>query len=252
MAETHGHPNRDGQRPAKEFIDHAALERSLSALREHHADESPIAALNAVLTATKQLFSASGAGLMLVDENSALRAIVATDEPGRMLEARQEQVGHGPCVDALVLDQVTVTSDLAADERWPELLPDLPRAGVRAVLGLPITLGGAAVGSLNVYRHEPHDWDGSEIGALSAYGALVAGVLHTALHAHQRTQLAEQLQHALDHRVVIDRAVGAIMARDGVDPVTAFDRLRVAARSAARRVSDVADELLASLHERAP
>ncbi|HET9094311.1 MAG TPA: GAF and ANTAR domain-containing protein [Solirubrobacteraceae bacterium] len=241
----------DSREPARQggFIDRTALERSLSALREHRAAEPPGAVLHQVLGATRELLATSGAGLMLVDENSALCAVMATDEPGRMLEARQEQAGRGPCVDALVLGQITVTADLSADRRWPELLPDLPQAGVRAVLGLPIHLGGAAVGSLNVYRNEPHDWDPTEIDALRSYGGLVEGVLGAALHAHQRTELADQLQHALDHRVIIDRAVGAIMAREGVDPVTAFNQLRLTARSAARRVVDVAGELLSSLHE---
>jgi AmiR/NasT family two-component response regulator len=47
--------------------------------------------------------------------------------------------------------------------------------------------------------------------------------------------------------VVIDRAVGVIMARDRVDPVTAFNRLRVSARSAERKIVDVADELLTAI-----
>lgn len=229
------------------FIDGVALERSLSALRSHGSEEHLIGALQQVLGATRELFSASGAGLMLIDENTALCAVAATDEAGRMLEERQEQIGHGPCVDALVLDQITETSDLSDDERWPELGPELPSAGVRAVLGVPVRLNGAAVGALNVYRDEPHAWDRSEIAALSSYGGLIEGVLRTALQAHHRNQLAEQLQHALDNRVVIDRAVGVIMARERVDPVTAFNRLRSRARGAERKIVDVAEELLASV-----
>lgn len=233
--------------PAESFIDGLALERSLSALRAHGSDGRMIDALQQVLGSTCELFSASGAGLMLVDESTALCSVAATDEPGRILEERQEQVGHGPCVDALVLDQITQTADLGEDERWPQLGVELPRVGVRAVLGVPIRLNGVAVGALNVYRHQPHVWDKSEIAALTSYGGLIEGVLLTALQAHQRNQLAEQLQHALDNRVVIDRAVGVIMARERVDPVTALNRLRTRARSTERKIVDVAEELLASI-----
>lgn len=229
------------------FIDRAALDRSLSALREHGTEGQLIDALQQVLGATCELFSASGAGLMLVDESSALCSVAATDEAGRLLEARQEQVGHGPCVEAVLLDQITATPDLAEDQRWPQLGPELPRAGVRAVLGVPVRLNGVAVGALNVYRHQPHDWDRSEIAALSSYGGLIEGVLRTALQAHQRTQLAEQLQHALDNRVVIERAVGVIMERERVDPVTAFNQLRSRARSSERKIADLAEELLAAI-----
>src|SRR5579875_2740478 len=100
---------------AEGFIDGAALERSLSALREHDSSGQLIDALQQVLGATCELFSASGAGLMLVDESSALCSVAATDEAGRRLEERQEQVGHGPCVDAVVLGEVTETSDLSEE-----------------------------------------------------------------------------------------------------------------------------------------
>lgn len=240
-------PGMPASQASQGFIDRVALERSLSALREHGSEGQLIDALQQVLGATCELFSASGAGLMLVDESSALCSVAATDEAGRRLEERQEQVGHGPCVDALVLDQITQTPDLAEDERWPQLVPELPRAGVRAVLGVPVRLNGVAVGALNVYRHQPHAWGPSEITALSSYGGLIEGVLRTALQAHQRTQLAEQLQHALDNRVVIDRAVGVIMARERVDPVTAFNQLRSRARSSERKIVDLAEELLSSV-----
>lgn len=229
------------------FIDDAALDRSLSALRDHDSAGQVNDALQQVLGATRELFMSSGAGLMLVDESSALCSVAATDEPGRKLETSQEEAGHGPCVDAVVLDQVTATRDLADEERWPQLPPDLPAAGVRAVLGVPVHLNGVAVGSLNVYHSLPHDWDDSEIGALTAYGGLIEGVLRTALQAHQRTKLADQLQHALDNRVVIERAVGVIMAQQRTDPVSAFDQLRKRARSSERKVADLAAELLDSI-----
>ena|SRR5579875_67298 len=232
---------------AEGFINGAALERSLSALREHGSEGQLIEALQQVLGATCELFSASGAGLMLLDESSALCSVAATDEAGRKLEERQEQGGHGPCVEAVVLDQVTESSDLAEDERWPQLRPDLPAAGVRAVLGVPVRLNGVAVGALNVYRDQPHAWDRSEVAALTSYGGLIEGVLRTALQAHQRTQLAEQLQHALDNRVVIERAVGVLMERDRTDPVTAFNQLRSRARSSERKIVDLAEELLLSI-----
>ena len=121
------------------------------------------------------------------------------------------------------------------------------RTGVRAVLGLPIHTGRVAVGSLNVYRNQPSEWSSGEIDALWAYATVIEGVFHAALQVRERGELAEQLQHALDHRVVIERAVGVTMGRDGIDAVTAFNKLRDVARSSERRVAEVAAELLAQI-----
>jgi GAF domain-containing protein len=205
-------------------------------------------ALQEMLVTTGKVFSASGAGFMMLDEGAGLTAVTATDEAGALLEKRQEQDGHGPCVDSVTLDQVVTTSDLGEDDRWPNLRPELPDAGVRSVLGVPIRTHGVALGALNVYRDQPHEWSDDEIAALEAYGTLLEGLLRTALQSHEREQLVQQLQHALDHRVMIERAVGMIMARESVDAVTAFNQLRDRARSSERKVADIAAEVLESIN----
>ena len=228
-------------------IDPAALAHSLSALRDRSLDDGLVGALDHVITAACQLFSASGAGIMLTNDSSVLTGVAATDEPGWHLELGQERVGEGPCVDALTFDRIMTTVDLQADERWPALLRELPDQTVRAVLGVPLHVDMISVGSLNVYRDHPTEWDVSEAAALEAYAQLIEGLLRSALRAHQHEQLVEQLQHALDHRVVIERAVGVIMGRENIDAVAAFNRLRHQARSAERKVSEVAADLLAEI-----
>jgi GAF domain-containing protein len=228
------------------FIDPAALDRSLAALREQPLTGGLMPTLERLMNATRQLFEASGCGIMLIDDGSVLTAVAATDEPGRQLEVIQEEVGHGPCVDALTFDRTVNARDLGDDERWPAL-HELAGAGVRAVLGVPLHADRVPVGSLNVYRDHPHEWTENEVNALIAYSALVEGVLQTALHARERERLAEQLQHALDHRVVIERAVGVLMGRENINAVVAFNRLRRRARSARRTVAEIAAELLAEI-----
>jgi GAF domain-containing protein len=232
---------------AEGFIDPEALDRSVAALGEQIKAKSLSDALQALLATTRVLFDAAGAGVMFVDDGSMLHAVAATDEAGRLLELRQEETGKGPCVDALVLNRVVSSGDLADDPRWPKLSSELSAEGVRAVLGVPVHANSVTVGSLNVYRDTPHDWDKSEIHALEAYARLVESVLASALQAEQYSQLAEQLQHALDNRVLIERAVGVVMGRDSVDAVTAFNRIRRTARSSGRKAVDVAAELLAGI-----
>ena len=110
--------------------------------------------------------------------------------------------------------------------------------------GTPVLLGGSPVGTLNVYRDEPAEWDKSDVNALTAYSALIAEVLAAAPAAEEHSILAGQLQHALDYRVVIERAVGYLMGTQRLDAVTAFDVLRRRARDSRRRVADVATDML--------
>jgi hypothetical protein len=70
--------------------------------------------------------------------------------------------------------------------------------------------------------------------------------LATAVAAHNTGELALQLQYALDYRVIIERGVGYLMARDQVDSMIAFDRLRRAARDTQSKIGDAAQRLVST------
>ena len=190
------------------------------------------------------LFQADGAGIMLIDDERALGYVQPSDVGARRLEAAQRELGHGPCVDCLVHDHAIRTDDVIGDPRWPGLGELLEGAGVRAVLGVPVRMAGGAIGSLNVYRSTTSTWSDDEITAISAYAAVIEDLIGAALLARSNEQLAQQLQRALDNRVVIERAIGYQMATEGVDPVTAFDHLRRRARDQRRKLADLATEIV--------
>jgi AmiR/NasT family two-component response regulator len=56
----------------------------------------------------------------------------------------------------------------------------------------------------------------------------------------RRETLAEQLQSALNSRIVIEQAKGVIAERRGLDMDRSFEVLRQAARTTNRRLSDLA------------
>ena len=80
---------------------------------------------------------------------------------------------------------------------------------------------------------------------MRAYVQVIENLLTVSLAKRRSDVLVEQLQHALNYRVVIERGVGYVMASRGVDAVTAFNLLRSASRRSRRKVVDVAAELLA-------
>jgi GAF domain-containing protein len=226
-------------------IDPAELARALSGLVPS-AEPAPdvISSLQRAVAATRDLFRVTGAGLMLVDEENVLRYAVASDATARLLEIAQEDLGEGPSVDAFLEGRMVETADIARDDRWPGLTPLAAERGVCAALGIPTRLNGELIGSLDVFVNEPHEWDESERRALEAFNEVIEGILLDAVTAQRQAELVAQLQYALDNRLVIERAVGLLMGRDGLDQPEAFNRLRQTARSSGRKVGDVARELL--------
>jgi GAF domain-containing protein len=224
-------------------IDEQALQSALRGLREAGLAADVVAVLKRTVDSVNAVFGYSGAGVMFITESGYLSYIAASDEASRELEEAQASAGQGPCYESYVYASEVVTSDVCADDRWPQLQEQL--AGpVRAVAGTPIRLAGSPVGTLNVYRDEPFEWDDSDINALAAYADLISEVLGAALAAQEHSEVADQLQYALNYRVVIERAVGYLMGSRGLDAVTAFDILRRQARDSRRRVADVATDLL--------
>src|SRR5215217_3968905 len=142
------------------------------------------------------------------------------------------------------------TDDLAAEARWPTFSPAAVERGLRAVLASPIPYNQQAIGVVVVFSAKVHPWSPEGELALVAFTDLAALTIANTLQSEQRGELASQLQRALDARVVIEQAKGALVAREGLSEREAFERLRRQARSQRRRVVEVADEVLAAIRHR--
>jgi GAF domain-containing protein len=225
----------------EERIDVEALLNSIGSLQDLQFRQRGLEpAMQQVVDAAKALFRADGAGLMLIGEGEVLRWVTATDPRAQVMEAAQERLGEGPCVEAFERGTPQLIPDTAAEERWPELTKVLRHDGVHAVLSVPVEVAQGTVGSLNFYLAEPHEWDHSERNAAEVYGRLAGALLGSALTAELQGRLIEQLQWALDHRILIEQAKGVLMGRDGIPADVAYQRMRSAARSSRRPVAEVA------------
>ena len=230
--------------PAPGHIAPEALASSLDALTGRGDPPTFDAGLSAVIEAVRALFGVTGCGLMLAGDDGELRYVGATDDAARALESAQEDLGEGPCVDCFVLGETVATPDLMTDPRWPRLAERIAGHAIGGVLGVPTILGAQPVGSLNVYRDGPYDWDDSDAAAIASFNAVLEGLLGRAVAARRDELVVSQLQRALDRRVVIERAVGALMERHGATAVTAFTALRRAARDRREPVAKMAAEVL--------
>ena len=132
-----------------------------------------VEALRHVTEACVDLFGVAGSGIMLADEQNVPRYVAASDGPGRMLEVAESDTGQGPCTEAFVNNTVVASTDVTAEGRWPDLAAALRPHPVRAVLGLPVRLGGVTVGTLDVFYEQPHVWQDDECQALGRYRDLV-------------------------------------------------------------------------------
>src|SRR3954447_10387770 len=187
------------------------------------------------------LLSVSAAGLLLTDQRGALQLVAASTEQTRLLELFQVQTDQGPCVDCFRTGQPVAVADLAeAAGRWPRFVAAARETGFAAVHALPMRLRTDIIGALNLFSVEPGDLDPATVRLGQALADIATIGLLQARTIRQRDALAEQLQTALNTRVLIEQAKGVIAERRHLDMDQSFALLRNSARGHNRRLSDLA------------
>ena len=106
------------QMKIEERIDVEVLLKSIGSLQDLQFRQQGLEpATQQVVDAAKALFRADGAGLMLIGEGEVLRWVTATDPRAQVLEAAQERLGEGPCVEAFEQGTLQLIADSGAEER---------------------------------------------------------------------------------------------------------------------------------------
>jgi GAF domain-containing protein len=189
---------------------------------------------------------ASAVGLMLADHKGELQFMAASNESGEMLDLLQLQNREGPCLDCFVSGEPVVNADLAAGrDRWPLFAPAALAAGFSSAHAFPMRLRGTVIGSINAFSSAGDQTLGLEERRVIQSLADIATIALLQERSISRAEaLTEQLQGALNSRIVIEQAKGALARIEGVTVDEAFEILRSRARSNRQRLTEAAAEVL--------
>ena len=190
-----------------------------------------------------ELFEVDAAGLMLADERGRLRVVGSSNEETRMLELFEIQSQEGPCLDCYRTGQTVIAEDLRDDGRWPRFREQALTAGFAAATAVPMSLRQEIVGALNLFRAEPGRVGEDDLVACRALADVATIALIQERALREARLLAEQLQVALNSRVVIEQAKGVLAGLSGVDMDQAFKLIRRYARGKNLLLVDVARDV---------
>jgi GAF domain-containing protein len=201
-------------------------------------------ALQEIVQTTHTIFNVDGAGLMLADTEHHLRNAAASDNRFDHLEELQVRHDEGPCIAAFDNKELVGSEDLAEEDRWPLFSQAAVGRGVRAVLASPLPYNQDAVGVVAVLSEKRHPWSPEGELALLAFTDLAALLIASMMQGEQQSELAAQLQGALDTRAVIEQAKGILIGQQGVAPRAAYEQLRARARAQRRKLAMVSADLV--------
>jgi GAF domain-containing protein len=222
-------------------IDHARLHSELTRFALLLVQEYSVSdALHDLVDAVTAVLGVSGAGVSLIQDGRLTFATASTG-PIAELEHIQEQTQAGPCIEAFHREEIVKVGDLRTErERWPTLVEAAERIGLHATIGVPMRLNGAKIGALDVYHHEPRDWTDEECEVADLLAAVATGYVANAARLDEARATAEQLQEALDSRVIIEQAKGVLAGERNVSVDEAFRVLRTHARNRNASLREVA------------
>ncbi len=199
-----------------------------------------------MLAAVDTVAGADYGGVTLVNQGGrTVTARAPTHDVVRRCDELQNEVGEGPCLDA-VWEQHTVTvPDMSIETRWPKFAAEAQRLGIGSMMSFQLYVERDNLGAMNLYAAAPYSFAAGEqlIGELFASHAAVA-----LAGAHESRQLNE----ALATRDVIGQAKGILMHRENVDALVAFTMLVQASQNANMKLAAVARWLVDEHDKRLP
>jgi transcriptional regulator with GAF, ATPase, and Fis domain len=225
----------------------ASLARTFVTIADTLVDNYDVTDLFDQLTvACVELLGATTAGLMLADHDGRLQLAASSNEQMRALETLELTHSEGPCVECYRTGQ-PITADLrdpATAQRWPRFTVEALRSPFATAQALPMRLRGQTIGALNLFHTDASRIDDHNTSLAQALADVATIALLQRRALSVRETLSEQLQEALNARIVIEQAKGVLAERGQLDVDQAFDLLRRFCRSARLPLTETARDIV--------
>jgi transcriptional regulator with GAF, ATPase, and Fis domain len=171
--------------------------------------------------------------------------VASTDERSQLVELMQLGEGGGPCVECFTSGLAIAIPDIAAArDRWAQFCDAALAQGFHALHAIPLRLREKTIGSLNLFREQTGELGEFDIAAAQALADVATiGILQERA-VRESDIITQQLQRALDSRVIIEQAKGVVAYVNDVPVDEAFRLIRAYARDHQRGLVDVAADIV--------
>lgn len=192
-----------------------------------------------------QLLEIAAAGVVLTDKDGRFEVAATCNVHPQIVLPRDGDEGQGPVVECVRTGTPVTVSDLtSAEQVWPGFAARACKQGLAWVHAVPMRSWETHLGALALFGTRAGELalDEADLAQSLIDVAMASVVQQRSLE--QTRAYARQLQGALDSRVVIEQAKGALAQRGGIDVDEAFLVLRRYARSHQQSLRQLAAELL--------
>jgi len=209
------------------------------------ADYDVVDLLQLLVDTCKDLLDTTAAGILLADSHGDLEVIASTSEASRLVETMQLGAEAGPCIECFRTGRIISVPDITeVSDDWSRFRDSAIDQGFASVHAIPLRLRETTIGALNLLRSETGALPTQDVTAAQAFADVATiGILHER-SLRETSILADQLQAALNRRVIIEQAKGVVSYVHKVPIDEAFTMIRAYARSHQLPISQVAARLV--------
>lgn len=201
--------------------------------------------LHTLTESTVELLDAQAAGLMLADQRGNIQVVASSTEESRLLELFEIQHEQGPCLDCYRLGAPVINLDPdEAEGRWPGFGAAIRDSNFTSVHAVPLRLRDETIGAMNIFLARPGLLTPADVALGQGLADIATIGLLQERAVHEQQILAEQLQGALNSRVVIEQAKGMFAERHDVEVAAAFTAMRGHARRTGQPLLAVANQVI--------
>jgi GAF domain-containing protein len=202
-------------------------------------------AMDQVIEMCVRCTSATEAGIVLADHTGTLHVIASTSERSSDAEEAQLGTNEGSCLDCYRTGNTVDVPDIATHaSEWPTFVATMHDRGLVGTFAEPIRLRTATIGSLCVFAAHDQGHDDQDVAIIQLLADTASAALVRQRHQGRLQTLDEQVRDALDARVTVERAKGALAHRRNIEVDHAFQLLRASARAASRGLRELADDVI--------
>jgi GAF domain-containing protein len=201
--------------------------------------------LDQLVTSCLDVLDVTAAGILLTDQRNSLQLMASSSEETRVLELFQLESDEGPCVEAVRSGAPVIVPDVRElRQSWPEFAVVAEAAGFLSVHAFPLRLRKETIGALNLFStHAPPITVDEQRIAQALADVATIGILQQR-SLHRAAILTEQLQSALNSRIVVEQAKGVLAEHAHIDVAEGFVLLRAYARGTRQKIGAVADDVV--------
>ena len=235
-----GQGSGPGSGPAREALLARAFVRLADTLV---SDFDVVDFLHGLSVDSLEILGADAAGVMLTDGRGSLRLVASSEERMRLLELFEIQGAQGPCLDAFSAGAAVQAGAADSRTRWPDFASHASEVGFQRMCAVPLRVRTDVIGALNLFRSSDEAFTDTEMEIAQAMAEISAIALIQERALREHDLLIEQLQTALNSRVIIEQAKGMLAEYLSVTVDEGFALIRTYARDHNRKLTEVASAI---------